>query len=131
MVAVDQRGHRPGYDVLAEAQQQAAEDCRARQGRLDPRVCGAQDRAVLHVEYEAHGLPVLAARHELAQDLDVVVLGVEEALVERLLERHHHRRDRARNSRSQARLPHWSSMSGLLRCYNRPRRRLNRRSATC
>jgi hypothetical protein len=57
---------------------------------------------------------VVAARHELAQDLDVVVLGVEEAFVERLLERHHHGRDRARNPASHARLQHWSSMSALL-----------------
>jgi hypothetical protein len=57
--------------------------------RREPRVRGAQDRAVLHVEREADGLPVVAARHKLAQDLDVVVLGVEEAFVEWLLERHH------------------------------------------
>src|SRR5205823_9994384 len=40
----------------------------------------AQDRAILHVGREADGLPVVTARHELAQDLDVVVLGVEEAV---------------------------------------------------
>src|SRR5207248_8688688 len=95
------------------------EDRRPRQGRPEPRVCGAQDRAVLHVEREADGSPVVAARHELAQDLDVVVLGVEEAFVERLLERHHHRRDRARDPASQARLPHRSRMSVLLPWYNR------------
>src|SRR5207302_1077688 len=67
VVVVDQRGHRPGRDVLDEARQQAAEDRRPRQGRLEPRVCGAQDRAVLHVEREADGLPVVAARHELAR----------------------------------------------------------------
>ena len=97
VVAVEQRGHRPRRDVLDEARQQAAEDRWPRQGRLESRVCGAQDRAVLHVEHKADGLPVVAARHELAQDLHVVVLGVEQAFVEWLLEGHHHRRDRARN----------------------------------
>src|SRR5205807_1777162 len=63
----------------------------------------------------------LFTRKELAQDLDVVVLGVEEAFVEWLLERHHRRRDRARNPPSQTRLQHWSSMSGSARCYNRRR----------
>jgi hypothetical protein len=96
VVAVDQHRHRPGRDVLDEARQQAANDRRPRQGRLEPRVSGSQDRAVLHVEREADGLPVVAARHELGQDLDVVAPGAEEAFVEGLLERHHHRRDRAR-----------------------------------
>jgi hypothetical protein len=67
------------------------------------------------------GRPVLAAHHELAQDLDVVVLGVEQAFVEGLLERHHHRCDRARNRPSQARLQHWSSMSAVRRWNNRRR----------
>src|SRR5262245_60150667 len=66
------------------------------------------------MEREADGPPVLAARHELAQDFDVVVLGVEEAFVEWLLERHHHRSGRARKPSSHARLQHWSSMSGRL-----------------
>ena len=43
---------------------------------------------------------------------DVEILG---KLVEGLLERHHHRRDRTRNPASQARLQHWSSMSAVLR----------------
>ena len=63
---------------------------------------------------------VVAARHEFAQDLDVVVRGVEEAFVEWLLERHHDRCDRARDPPSQARLQHWSSMprfcAGLRPC---------------
>jgi hypothetical protein len=33
-----------------------------------------------HVQHEADGSPVVAARHELAQDLDVVVLRVKERL---------------------------------------------------
>ena len=86
VVAVEHHGQRPGCDVLDEAHQQAAGDRRPRQGRLEPRVCGAEDRAVLHMEHEADGSPVVAARHELAQDLDIVVLGVEQAFVERLLE---------------------------------------------
>jgi hypothetical protein len=53
---------------------------------------------------EPIGCQLVAARHELVQDLDIVVLGVEEVLVERLLERHHHGRDRARTPPSQARL---------------------------
>lgn len=57
VVAVDEHGHRPGRDVLDEARQQAAENRRPRQGRLEPRVRGAQDRAVLHVEREADGSP--------------------------------------------------------------------------
>ena len=73
VVAVDQHRHGPGRDVLDEARQQAAKDRRPRQGRLEPRVSGAQDRAVLHVEREADGLPGVAARHELAQNFDVVV----------------------------------------------------------
>jgi hypothetical protein len=72
------------------------------------------------MEREADGSPAVAARYELAQDLDVVVLGVEEAFVEGLLERHHHRRGRARNPPSQARLQHWSSMSAFLRWYKPP-----------
>jgi hypothetical protein len=130
VVAVEQRGQRPGRDVLDEARQQAAEDRRPRQGRLEPRVCRAQKRAVLHVEREADGLPVVAARHELAQDLDVVVLGVEKAFVERLLERHHYRRDRARDPPSQARLQHRSSMSGFWARPTDADKRLGRRSAT-
>jgi hypothetical protein len=58
------------------------------------------------VEHEADGSPVVAARHELAQDLDVVVPGVEQAFVEALLERHHHGCDRAGNRPSHARLLH-------------------------
>ena len=61
VVAVDQRDHRPRRDVLDEARQQAAEDRRPRQGRLEPRVCGAQDRAVL-LERGADGLPVAIHR---------------------------------------------------------------------
>jgi hypothetical protein len=41
---------------------------------------------------------VVATRYELAQDLYVVVPAVEKAFIERLLERHHHRRDRARSA---------------------------------
>jgi hypothetical protein len=67
------------------------------------------------VEHEADGPPVIAARHELPQDLDVVVPGVEQAFVERLLERHHHCRDRAGNPASHAGLQHRSSISGVLR----------------
>lgn len=101
VVTVDQHDQRPGRDVLDEAQQQAAEDRWPRQGRLEPRICGAEDRAVLDVERETDGSPVVAAGYELAQDLDVIVLRVEEALVERLLERHHHRRNRASDPPSQ------------------------------
>jgi hypothetical protein len=61
---------------------------------------------------------------------NVVVLGVEQAFVEGLLERHHYRCDRARNRPSQARLQHWSSMPAVLRWNNRRPQRLNRRSAT-
>jgi hypothetical protein len=119
VVTVEHHGQRPGRDVLDEAHQQAAEDRRPLQGRLEPRVCGAEDRAVLHVEREADRSPVIAARYELAEDLDVVVPGVEEAFVERLLERHHHCRDRAGNAASQAGLQHRSSISGVLRWNNR------------
>jgi hypothetical protein len=45
------------------------------------------------VKREADGSPIVAPRHELAEDLDVVVFGVEKALVEGLLERPYHRRD--------------------------------------
>jgi hypothetical protein len=43
----------------------AAGDRRSRQGWLESRVCGAEDRAALHVKREADGLPGVAARHEL------------------------------------------------------------------
>src|SRR5204863_9634449 len=104
---------RPGRDVLDEADDQAAQNGRPGQGWLEPRVCDAEDRAVMHVEHEADGLPAVAAGYELAQDLDIVVLGVEEAFVEWLLERHHHRRDSARNPASQAPLKHRLSMPGF------------------
>jgi hypothetical protein len=56
----------------------------------------------IELEREADALPVVAARHELPQYLDVVVLGFEEAFVEGLLERHHCSRDRTRNATAQA-----------------------------
>src|SRR5204863_4850371 len=119
VVAVEQHGQRPGRDVLDEAHDQAAQNGRPGQGWLEPSVCDAEDRAVMHVEREADGLPAVAAGYELAQDLDIVVLGVEEAFVEWLLERHHHRRNSARNSASQAPLKHRLSMPGFLRRHNR------------
>ena len=61
VVAVDQRDHRPGRDVLDEAHQQAAEDRRPGRGRPEPRVCGADGRAALHVERETDGLPVVTS----------------------------------------------------------------------
>src|SRR5256885_5038954 len=67
--AVKHDGQRPCRDVLDEARQQATEDSRPRQGWLEPRVGGAEDRAVLHVERDPDGSPVVATRKELAQDL--------------------------------------------------------------
>jgi hypothetical protein len=82
--------------------------------RPEPRVGGAEERAVLHVKRQADGSPGSAPRHELAEDLDVVVFGVEEPFVQGLLERHQRRRDRASNPTSQAGLQHWSSPSGFV-----------------
>ena len=46
-------------------------------------------------EREPGGVPAVAARDRLAEQLDVVVAAAEDELVERLLERPHGRRDRA------------------------------------
>jgi hypothetical protein len=55
VVAVEHRGQRPGRDVLVEAYEQAAENGRQREARLEPRVRDAEDRAIVHMECEADG----------------------------------------------------------------------------
>jgi hypothetical protein len=98
--------------------------------RLESRVRDAENRAIVHMEREADGLPVVAPRDELAQDLDVVVPGVKEALVEGLLERHHHRRDRTRSAPSQAPLQHWTlQRAGRKMSIPRPETRCAKSSA--
>ena len=68
-----------------------------------------------------YGIPATSPIDESAAKRPINPYGEAKWFVERLLERHHHRRDRARNPPAQARLQHWSSMSAFLRWYNRRR----------
>src|SRR5207249_1743664 len=76
-----------GQSRFREAGEQSAQGRRPRQERLGERVPGAEERAVLDVERDPDGLPFGAARDELPEQRDVVVVAVEEPLVERLLGR--------------------------------------------
>jgi hypothetical protein len=85
----------PRDEVLGERDEWAARGGRQRQHGREVRVHGTEQGTVLHVPCKPRRIPVLAAHHSTAEQLDVVILAAEHELVERLLERPNGRRDRA------------------------------------
>ena len=73
--------------MLGQRRRRRRRDRRARDQRPHQRVDGAEHGAVRHVDRQPGGRPAGAARDELAEQLDVVVIGPEDPLVERLLGR--------------------------------------------
>ena len=82
----------PGGQVLGEAGERAAQGRRHGQARSQAGVEGAEERAVLEVQERAdRGLARAPAGDEPAEQLGVVVVDVEGALVQRLLREPHGR----------------------------------------
>jgi hypothetical protein len=87
VVAIGQPADRPERGVLRQASRDAAQYRRPGDERLGLRVDRPEQRAVRHVQRQADRRPLAPARDELAEQLDVVVAGTEDPLVERLLRR--------------------------------------------
>ena len=90
--------------MLRQPREQAGGDRRPGHERPQLRVDRAERRAVARVQREPGERPLVAAGHELAEQLDVVVVALEGALVERLLGRPHHRGHAARDGSPEAAL---------------------------
>ena len=85
VVAVDQHAERPEAEVLGHRGADAGHHRRAGHERPRERVDGAEHRPVRHVQRQPGRGPRRPARHELAEQLHVVVARAEHPLVERLL----------------------------------------------
>lgn len=99
--SIRERAQRPRREVLGEGEGRTAHGRRERNGRREICVDGPEQDPVLHVEREAGGIPAVAARDRLAEQLDVIEAAPEGELVERLLDRPDGRGDGATDGSSQ------------------------------
>jgi hypothetical protein len=85
MESIRQTSERPQSDVLAHRRSQSLGRRRSRQRRAQEGERRAKDRSIGQVEEEAGWEPRSPSGDELAEELDVVIGGAEQPLVNRLL----------------------------------------------